>query len=55
MSRRNEESLRSLGVNLKSLTTQRGGNWTLKSIEQVLKQIQNHEERANVFKTGKPN
>lgn len=55
VSRRNEESLRSLGVNLKSLTTQRGGNWTLKSIEQVLKQIQNHEERANVFKTGKPN
>jgi hypothetical protein len=55
VSRRNEESLRSLGVNLKSLTTQKGGNWTLKSIEQVLKQTQNHEERANIFKTGKSN
>lgn len=55
ISRRNEESLRSLGVNLKSLTTQRGGNWTLKSIEQVLKQTENHEERANIFKAGKLN
>lgn len=52
ISRRNEESLKKLGINLKGLLQQNGGNWTLKGIQQILNKTKSHEERANIFRTG---